>query len=151
VEAVVNFWGQNLGLDTSTVSFEQLDFADYLPKLDNQEVTGPFRLGWGMDYPHPQNYLQLLLDSRFFSNAGGSNSSFYSNPDFDAKVDEALAVSDVEASLPLWQEAAEIACLDTPVVPMFYGLNQYAWNDTVDGVYVDAFGNVVYTDLVKNG
>jgi hypothetical protein len=34
---------------------------------------------------------------------------------------------------------------------MFFGLNQYAWNDTVDGVYVDAFGNLVYTDLVATG
>ncbi len=150
VEAVVNFWAQNLGLDVASVSFEQLDFADYLPKIDGREITGPFRLGWGMDYPHPQNYLQLLLDSRFAAPVG-SNSSIYENPDFDAKIDEANAQTDINDALPLYQEAAEIACNDVPVIPMFYGLNQYAWNDTVDNVYVDAFSRVVYTDLTTTG
>ena len=64
VEAVVNMWAETLGIDPTTVSFEQLEFADYLPRLDEQGMTGPFRLAWGMDYPHPQNYWQLLLDSR---------------------------------------------------------------------------------------
>jgi ABC-type transport system substrate-binding protein len=150
VEAVVNMWSENLGIDVSTVTFEQLDFADYLPLIDSQGITGPFRLGWGMDYPHPQNYWQLLLDSRFTPPVG-SNSGFYSNPDFDAKIDEANAQADINAAIPLYQEAAAIACADTPVIPMFFGLNQYGWNDNVSGVYVDAFGNLVYTDLVAGG
>jgi ABC-type transport system substrate-binding protein len=147
VEAVVNMWAENLGIDAASVKFEQLQFADYLPKLDGKEVTGPFRLGWGMDYPHPQDYWQLLLDSRFTSDQGGSNSTFYSNPAFDAKIDEANSKADLNDAIPLYQEAAKIACEDTPLIPMFYGLNQYAWNDTVGGVYVDAFGNVDYTAL----
>jgi peptide/nickel transport system substrate-binding protein/oligopeptide transport system substrate-binding protein len=39
VEAVVNLWGQNLGLDTSTVTFESLDFAEYLPVVDAGEPS----------------------------------------------------------------------------------------------------------------
>jgi hypothetical protein len=31
---------------------------------------------------------------------------------------------------------------------MFFGLYQYGWTNNVDGVFVDAFGNLVYTDLV---
>jgi oligopeptide transport system substrate-binding protein len=150
VEAVVNMWSENLGIDVSNVTFEQLDFADYLPLIDSQGMTGPFRLGWGMDYPHPQNYWQLLLYSEFAPPVG-SNSTFYVNPEFDAKIDEANAQADINDAIPLYQEAAAIACADTPLIPMFFGLNQYGWNDTVDGVYVDAFGNVVYTDLVATG
>jgi len=150
VEAVVNMWGENLGIDVTTVSFEQLEFADYLPRIDGQEMTGPFRLGWGMDYPHPQNYWQLLLDSRFHPPVG-SNSSFYTNPEYDAKIDEANAEADINNAIPLYQEAAAIACADTPLIPMFFGLNQFGWSDNVDGVYVDAFGNLVYTDLVAGG
>ena len=150
VEAVVNMWAETLGIDPTTVAFEQLDFADYLPRIDGQEITGPFRLGWGMDYPHPQNYWQLLLDSRFVPPAG-SNSTFYINPEYDAKIDEANSQADLEAAIPLYQEAAAIACADTPLIPMFYGLNQYAWSDNVGGVYVDAFGNIVYTQLTAGG
>ena len=35
----------------SAYEFEEQQFADYLGRLDAQEVTGPFRLGWVMDYP----------------------------------------------------------------------------------------------------
>lgn len=150
VEAVVNMWAETLGIDPTTVSFESLDFADYLPRIDAQEITGPFRLGWGMDYPHPQNYWQQLLDSRFVP-PSGSNSTFYINPEFDAKIDEANAEADINNAIPLYQEAAAIACADTPLIPMFYGLNQYGWSDNVGGVYVDAFGNLVYTALTAGG
>jgi oligopeptide transport system substrate-binding protein len=150
VEAVVNMWGETLGIDVASVTFETADFADYLPRLDAAEATGPFRLGWGMDYPHPQNYWQLLLDSRLVPPAG-SNSTFYINPEFDAKIDEANGEAELDAAIPLYQEAAAIACADTPLIPLFFGLNQYGWNDTVSGVSMDPFGNIVYTDLVAGG
>jgi len=152
IQAVINQWGTNLGIDTSGIKFEGIQpFGDYLTRLDEKSVDGPFRLGWGMDYPHPQNYWQLLLDSRFYSDAGGANSSFYTNPDFDAKIDEALAITDLTEALPVWQEVGEIACNDVPVVPMFYGQSDFAWNDTVTGVSVDAQSNVDYSALVANG
>jgi oligopeptide transport system substrate-binding protein len=149
MEAVVNQWAQTLGIDPNTVSFEQLQFAEYLGLADEQGFTGPFRLGWGMDYPHPQNYLQLLLDSRYLPPTGANNTG-YSNPDFDSKLDEALAIPSIDEAAPVYQEVAEIACADAPLAPMFYGLNQFAWNDGVSGVYVDAFGDLDYTALTKN-
>ncbi len=152
IQAVTNQWGTNLGIDTSGIKFEGIQpFGDYLTRLDEQAVDGPFRLGWGMDYPHPQNYWQLLLDSRFYSDAGGANSSFYTNSDYDSKIDEALAITDLNEALPVWQEVGAIACNDVPVVPMFYGQSDYAWNDTVSGVRVDSQSNVDYSSLVANG
>jgi ABC-type transport system substrate-binding protein len=150
VAAVVNMWAETLGIDPESVTFESLEFADYLPLLDGQGVNGPFRLGWGMDFPHPQNYWQGVLDSRAIP-PGGSNTSFYNNPEFDAKLDEANAVLDFEASLPVYHEAGVIACNDTPLIPVYFGLNQFAWNDTVDGVVMDAFARLVPTSLVATG
>ncbi len=149
VEAVVNQWAQTLGIDASSVSFQQLQFAEYLGLADNQEFTGPFRLGWGMDYPHPQNYMQLLLDSRFLPPTGANNTG-YSNPDYDAALYEALAIADIEEAAPQYQEAMEIACGDVPLAPMFYGLNQFGWSDNVGGVYVNAFGDLDYSQLTAN-
>ncbi len=148
VEAVVNQLGENLGIDTSAVKFEQLQFADYLDKLDNKEVDGPFRLGWGMDYPHPQNYWQLLLDSRFAFPVG-ANTTFWDNADFDGKLDEALAIADLDQAIPVYQEVAAIACEEVPLIPMFYGKNQFSWNSPVDSVVVDAFGRVDWTQITK--
>src|SRR5690606_14897865 len=51
-EAVATQWQQNLGIED--ISFESLDFAQYLDLHDNADVTGPFRLGWVLSYPSPQ-------------------------------------------------------------------------------------------------
>lgn len=149
IEAVVNQWAQTLGIDPANVAFEQLQFAEYLGLADEQGFTGGFRLGWGMDYPHPQNYLQLLLQSDFTPPTGANNTG-YSSEEFDAALAEALAVADIEEAAPLYQEATAIACADAPLAPMFYGLNQFAWGDQVSGVYVDAFGDLDYTALTKS-
>jgi oligopeptide transport system substrate-binding protein len=147
VDAVITQWEQVLGIDSSQVTFQQLPFAEYLEIADTQGFTGPFRLGWGMDYPHPQNYLQILLE--ITAPEGGNNATFWTNEEFSAKIQEALAFSDVEESLPTWQEAAEIACNDAPVAPMFYTSNTYAWNDTVGDVFVNAFGNVEWSQVTQ--
>ncbi len=149
VEAVSNMWRETLGIQD--FEFQQLQFADYLDRLDSQGVEGPFRLGWGMDYPHPQNYWELLLASWMTPDQGGANATFFENADFDAALEAALAEPDINTAIPLYQEVAAAACDNTPLIPMFYGQNQFAWNDTVSGVYVDAFGRLDYTSITVNG
>ena len=148
MDAVITQWEQNLGIPADSVTFQQLPFAEYLELADGAQFTGPFRLGWGMDYPHPQNYLQILLE--LTSEEGGNNATFWKDDAYSAKIAEALAVPSVEESIPVWQEANAIACAATPVAPMFYGQNSFAWNDGVSGVAVDAFGQLDYTALKSN-
>ena len=145
--AVVNQWANNLGIDPSQVQFEAVTpFGDYLQRLDDQGVDGPYRLGWGMDYPHPQNFLQTVLDPDF-TPPTGSNSTFYTSEEFNAALDEALAQTDLDASLPLYQEVVRIACEDVPLIPIFYDINLYGWTENVGDVFVNAFGDLVYTEL----
>ena len=152
LEAVANQWQNNLGIEAGTVQFEGVQpFGDYLTRLDEQDIDGPYRLGWGMDYPHPQNYLQIVLDPDFTPQQGGANSTFYDSEEYNAALDEALAQTDLDSAIPLWQEAVGIACQDVPLIPMFYGLNQFGWSEGVGNVFVDAFGNLVYTDLTAGG
>ena len=49
---------------SSTCCAATCDFAEYLPLQDEKGMTGPFRLGWIMDYPSPQNYLEPLYSHR---------------------------------------------------------------------------------------
>ena len=125
-------------------------WADYLDKMDARELTGPFRLGWGMDYPHPQNFLELLLASWQFSDSGGANSSFFDNAEFDAALQAALVEPDLEKAIPLYEEATRVACENIPVIPVYYSQNLYAWNDNADNVFIDAFGDLAY-DRVTAG
>ena len=150
VEAVVNYWGQNLGIDTSTVTFEAMEFSEYLPKMDAGELTGPFRAGWGQDYPSPYNFLDPLYASRSLPPVG-SNNTFYQNPEFDALLEsgvEKVAASGLlEDGLGDYFAAEDLLCEDANVMPMFFGKTQYGWSEGVSEVWVDAFNDVGYSLL----
>ena len=151
VEAVVNMWAETLGIDPTTVTLRAARVRR-LPARDGRSRRSPVRSVlagvWTIRTPRTTGSCCWTAVS---SRPWARTASFYSNPEFDAKIDEANAEADINDAIPLYQEAAAIACADTPMIPMFFGLNQYAWNDTVGGVYVDAFGNLVYTDLTAGG
>jgi ABC-type transport system substrate-binding protein len=148
VEAVVNMWGENLGIDTSAVTFETLEFSEYLPVLDAQEATGPFRLGWGQDYPSPYNFLEPLYAS-YNAPPVGSNNTIYNNPEFDALL--AAGVEKVAASGLLadgiddYFAAEDLLCDDAQVMPIFFSKTQYAWNEGISEVWIDAYNDLGYT------
>jgi ABC-type transport system substrate-binding protein len=139
VEAVGNQLRENLGIEFTLQG--NLDFAEYLPLLDEKGVTGPFRLGWSMDYPSPQNYLEPLYSEAALPPAG-SNSAFYVNPEFDALVAQGNEASSNEEAIELYQQAEDLLLEDMPVMPMFFGLEQTVWSENVDNVKVDIFGRV---------
>jgi peptide/nickel transport system substrate-binding protein len=58
-----------------------LQFPEYLATADANKFTGPFRLGWGPDYPVMETYLKPLYGS-----GGSSNNSEYANPQFDQLI-----------------------------------------------------------------
>ena len=153
VEAVVNMWDNTLGLDSSQITFESPEWADYLDKADNGEFTGPFRLGWGMDYPSPLNFLEPLYASYMTAAEGGSNASEHNDPAFDAALaagKEAVAASgNLADAVPFYEEAEDLLCDEARTMPIRFSLNQFVWNEDVDNVYMDAFGNVGY-DLITS-
>jgi ABC-type oligopeptide transport system substrate-binding subunit len=148
VEAIVNQWGQNLGIDTSAVQFEPTEWSEYLPTLDDQGATGPFRLGWGMDYPSPYNFLDPLFGSEMVPPVG-SNNVFYNNPDFDQALADGVAAfaasGDLADAIPFYQQAEDMLCDDAQIIPVYFSKSQYVWNEGVDNIVVDAFGDLGYT------
>jgi ABC-type oligopeptide transport system substrate-binding subunit len=152
VEAVVNMWGKNLGMDTSTVTFETLEFSEYNPLIDAQELTGPFRLGWGMDYPSPINFLEPLYAS-YNAAPVGSNSSVYNNPLFDealAAGKAALAATGLMSeALPDLFAAENILCEDGNIAPVYFTKVQYVWSENVDNVFIDANGDLGYSSITS--
>jgi ABC-type oligopeptide transport system substrate-binding subunit len=142
IEAVSNMWQQNLGIED--VKFESFEFADYLGRLDqgidgdpSDGVTGPFRLGWVMDYPSMQNYLDNL-----HSTGAGSNYTTYSNPTFDDLMTQGKAASSLEEAIALYQQADDLVLEDMPIIPTWFGLNQSVTSDRVANVNIDKFSFV---------
>ena len=146
MEAVANSYRDIFGIEE--INFESLEFSEYLPLADEQGFTGPFRLGWGMDYPSAQNFLEPLWHSASIP-PGGSNSSFFENEEFDRLVEEGNRQEDPDAALEFYHQAEDILCEELPGAPVYYGLNQFIWQDTVEGVAVDAFGNLAYHQIQR--
>jgi oligopeptide transport system substrate-binding protein len=144
MEAIANSYREIFGIQD--IEFESLDFSEYLPLLDEQGMTGPFRLGWGMDYPSPQNYLEPLWASTS-TPPGGSNASFFRNSEFDALVSEGNAQEELDDAIPFYQQAEDILCDQMPGAPVFYGKNQYVHSERVQNLHVDAFGNINYSEI----
>ncbi len=135
MEAVGNQLRANLGVEF--VLRGDLAPPEYGPLLGSQGMTGPFRMGWSMDYPSPQNFLEPL-----YSTQSGTNFAFYSNPDFDALVAEGNAAATNDEAIALYNRAEDVVLEDMPVIPMFFDVTQTVHSTEVADVVVDAFGRV---------
>jgi ABC-type transport system substrate-binding protein len=102
-----------------------------------------------MDYPSPQNYLEPLYSTAALP-PNGSNTAFYSNPEFDEKLAEANSAEDNESAIALYQEAEDILLQDMPIMPMFFSLGQYVHSEKISNVKVDAFSNIVLEQVTVN-
>ena len=102
----------------------------------NEGRTTMFMMGWVGDYPDAENFLQLFHTKNF---SPGANHGCYSNPEFDALYDKAMAAKSTEERLECWRKAQEILREDCPWV--FLGHTKrhaLAW---------DHVGNYVPTDF----
>jgi ABC-type oligopeptide transport system substrate-binding subunit len=112
MEAVVNQWKQNLGIDAK---LKATPYPSYDAAIQAREMTGPWWSGWGMDYPSMQDYLTPLYGTN-----GGYNTSGYDNPAFDDLMKQGDQAATVDASVPIYQQAADMILEDLPLIPWGY-------------------------------
>jgi oligopeptide transport system substrate-binding protein len=103
----------NLGV---SVQVEIHDFADYIGRQHGPGSPGIWTLSWSADYPHPHDFLGLLLETGSTSNDGG-----WSNADYDALLEQAAATDDIAEQAAFYAQAQEILQQEAPVVPLAYG------------------------------
>ena len=90
-----------------------------LSAMTKQADTFPqmTQLGWGQDYPDPQNWLSIYwtCGSTIYAGLGG-----YCNPRFDELVRQADSELDPSKRLALYEEAGRLLVADAPMV---FGFN----------------------------
>ena len=85
------------------------------------------RSGWYADYPTADNFTYDLFHSDAI---GGNNHGGYSNPEFDALIDEAKQTTDEAAAADLYNQAEDILLnQDIAVVPYLYYSLDYVYDD----------------------
>lgn len=120
-EAIQADLKKNLGID---VQLRLVQFAQHLENIDNGDAPF-FRLGWIADYPDPENFLNLLWGKNAapVGTASPINSTRYSNPQFDALFEQALATFDDSARMQLYAQAEQIAVDEAPMLWIFHDLD----------------------------
>jgi oligopeptide transport system substrate-binding protein len=106
-------WRTVFGIEVKLTSMG--DFGAYLDRL-TEDPFDIFRLGWGADYPHPNNFLTDLI-----SCTSGNNNMGYCNPAVDALLEEAATKADLADQVPLYNQAQEMVMADAPIIPQTFG------------------------------
>jgi oligopeptide transport system substrate-binding protein len=112
VEYLQEQWRTTLGVEVEPVG---LEWSSYLTRL-NEDPFDIFRLGWGADYPHPNNFLTDL-----YTCTSGNNNMQYCNEDFDALMADAAVEPDLDTQVGMYNQAQEMLVEDAPVIFISWG------------------------------
>jgi len=140
-EAIVQNWKDNLGVD---VKIQQAEDATFYSDLDAGRYK-MFEVGWSMDYPDPEDILDIL-----FNSTSKQNNSRYSNPDVDAKLAQARTETDTEKRLALYQQVEKQLVTDAAWIPLIFGADFALVKPYVKGLefpplVIERFRNVEVT------
>lgn len=145
MEAVGNQLKQNLGV--VDYKLDSLPFAEYLPTQKSKGMTGPFRMGWSMDYPSIYNFLAPVYSTAATPPAG-TNYTFYSSPEFDKALEDGNNAKTADDATTDYQKAEDVLFQDLPATPLFYGLNQAVWSERVGEVAITRFNDINPSSVV---
>jgi oligopeptide transport system substrate-binding protein len=120
--AIIAELRRELGIELGS---EVMPFPEFTRRLD-EDPPAMWQLGWSADFPHPQDFLGLLLETGSANNVGG-----WSDPAFDAALDAAAATDDAAEQTAYYQEAQRIVAEQAPVVPLEY---PETWNLSREGL-----------------
>ncbi len=87
-----------------------------------------FSSGWIMDYPDPED----ILDLKFYSKST-LNDIDYANPAVDSILERARVERDPNTRLKLYQDAEKAILADAAVLPLYFAQNRVVVNAAVKG------------------
>jgi peptide/nickel transport system substrate-binding protein len=121
------------GLDVKIQTMEWGTFLD-VSKKGKYDITF---LGWSNSTGDGS---ELLYPNLHSDNAGSSNVTFYSNPEFDKLVEESRNTVDQDKRKQFLTEANKLAVKDAPWIVMDHGVVTGATDKSVKGLQIDPTG-----------
>jgi len=122
-EALAAMWRSNLGAVVATYNEE---FRVQLNERHLKQLS-LFHYAWIGDYPDPLTFLQL------FQTGFGYNDGGYSNPRYDALLDQAGNEADAQRRLELLAQAEAILNQDVACIPLYYYATRHLIKSYVRG------------------
>ncbi|MGA1837878.1 ABC transporter substrate-binding protein [Herbiconiux sp. 11R-BC] len=143
VDAVANSIKNTLGIDASGAPYPT--FKEQRTAITDRTIQTAFRTGWQADYPGLFNFLGPLYATNASSNDGD-----YSNPAFDALLQEGSSTPDVDAANQKFQQAQEILLKDLPAIPLWYSNVTGGYSETVSNVQFGWNSVPLYYEVTKS-
>ena len=110
LEAIIYDWKLYLGVDVVVRQLEPEEyFYNIFTEKDNMVV-----FGWSADYPHPQNFLEVLFGSGMPYNIGE-----YASPEYNDLIKRAGTELNEAESLKLYREAEQLLAADAACIPLW--------------------------------
>ena len=134
LNAIIEQWRQNLGVEVKVRQLEPDRYNYYL----KEEKDNLFDSGWVADYPHPQDFLDVLFHSDRENNVGE-----YKDSGVDALLEKANAEQNTIKSFALYQQAEQIVVNDAACIPLFFGKNYILVKPYVKGYNLNPMGFVM--------
>ena len=131
LQAVVYQWKQVLGVD---VKIREIEPEQYFYDLKT-EKDQLFDMGWSADYPHPQDFLDILFSTGTNNNYGG-----YSNSIVDSLIIKANNEINFEKSIQIYQQAEQMIVDDAACIPLTFDKNYLLIKPYVSGYSMSPLG-----------
>ncbi len=126
-------WRENLHLE---IRIRNVEWKAYLDQLQ-RDPPPLYRMGWGADYPDPDNFLNL------FASYSGNNYSRWKNPAYDALVEKAAGELDPAARQALCDQAQRLLLEeDAVLIPLFTTTENILSQPWVEGFSLDAMARL---------
>ena len=127
-----------------TLKLEPIESGQYYGIVfDPAKAKELMRSGWAPDWQNASTVIPEL-----FGKTGGFNLGLVDDPAFEAKVQEAAAMTDRAAQGKAWQALNKEAMQNAWVVPTVFGKAQYLWGSKIGNGYLwDPYGSLAYGDL----
>jgi ABC-type transport system substrate-binding protein len=121
-QAFLEQWRSILGV---RVEIRQTDFATFLADQDAGRLQ-MFNAGWIMDYPDPEDVLDLKFHSQ-----STLNDVNYKNPQVDSLLDQARVERSAERRIQLYQEAERVIVQEAAWLPLYFSESHVVINKAV--------------------
>ncbi|MFH2101729.1 MAG: peptide ABC transporter substrate-binding protein [Chloroflexota bacterium] len=123
--ALAQMWRQNLGVEITIENLEPDRYYDLLYSGAHGQLLDT---GWCADYPDPENFADVLFHSGTQQNLGN-----YSNPEYDALLDQARVEQNIQLRIQLYQQAEQILVNDAPALFILHPLTYVLVKSHIQG------------------
>lgn len=116
LEVILQSWEQELGIQ---VDLQQTEWGTFLDDLHARRYQ-MFTVGWGADYPDPENFLDIL-----FYTGSDNNQTNYSNIEVDALLKQARIESNQTQRFEMYNRIEQMILDEAPWVPLWNSGENY--------------------------